>query len=67
MGEVTEPRVVLLAAGPPLASDETLLHRLAVTGGFRDTGEDCPDAETEAGWPIFGQYVAHDLKADRSG
>jgi hypothetical protein len=25
-----------------------------------------PDARTEAGWPFFGQFVAHDLSADRS-
>jgi len=24
------------------------------------------DAQIEAGWPLFGQYVAHDLTADRS-
>ncbi len=24
------------------------------------------DAQIEAGWPFFGQYVAHDLSADRS-
>src|SRR5215472_7159794 len=24
------------------------------------------EAQIEAGWPLFGQYVAHDLTADRS-
>jgi hypothetical protein len=34
----------------------------AGTGAFART----PDASVEAGWPFFGQYVAHDLTADRS-
>jgi len=36
-------------------------NTLAIYGG------DCEgDATIEAGWPFFGQYVAHDLTADRS-
>jgi hypothetical protein len=51
---------------PPLECDETLLHRLGAAGGFCDGG-DCPDeSRVAAGWPFFGQYVAHDLTADRS-
>ncbi len=37
---------------------------------FCDCGDidDTPDsfAETAAGWPVFGQFVAHDITADRS-
>jgi len=51
---------------PPLVADETLLHRLGAAGGFCDGGDCEEDARIEAGWPFFGQYVAHDLTADRS-
>ena len=50
----------------PLEADETLLHRLGAAGGFCDGGDCDGDAQVEAGWPYFGQYVAHDLTADRS-
>src|SRR5438105_8253682 len=51
---------------PPLDADETLLHRLGAAGGFCDGGDCKDDALVEAGWPFFGQYVAHDPTADRS-
>ncbi|MBV8998422.1 MAG: hypothetical protein JO304_05145 [Solirubrobacterales bacterium] len=51
---------------PPLEVDDALLHRIGGAGGFCDAGEGDDDAATEAGWPFFGQYVAHDLTADRS-
>jgi hypothetical protein len=51
---------------PALESDERLLHELGAAGGFCDGGECEGDARVEAGWPLFGQYVAHDLTADRS-
>jgi hypothetical protein len=51
---------------PPLEADETMLHRIGAAGGFCDAGLCDDDAATEAGWPFFGQYVAHDLTADRS-
>ncbi len=51
---------------PPLEADETLLHRLGAAGGFCDGGDYEGDSHVEAGWPFFGQYVAHDLTADRS-
>ena len=51
---------------PPLQADEELLHRIGAAGGFCDGGDCDDDATVEAGWPIFGQYVAHDLTADRS-
>ena len=51
---------------PALESDEALLHRIGAAGGFCDGGDCKDDAAVEAGWPFFGQYVAHDLTADRS-
>jgi hypothetical protein len=51
---------------PPLDADESQLEQLGVPGGFCDGGECEGDADVEAGWPFFGQYVAHDLTADRS-
>jgi hypothetical protein len=50
----------------PLVADETLLHRLGAAGGFCDGGDCKDDSRVEAGWPFFGQYVAHDITADRS-
>ena len=32
----------------------------------RPVGLPDPDAEEAAGWPVFGQFVAHDITADRS-
>ena len=51
---------------PPLEEDERLLQAMGTAGGFCDGGEHEQDAEGEAGSPFFGQYVAHDLTADRS-
>src|SRR5207248_3302154 len=51
---------------PALVEDETMLHAIGAAGGFCDAGEADQDASVEAGWPFFGQYVAHDLTADRS-
>jgi hypothetical protein len=51
---------------PALEADEKLLLELGAAGGFCDGGESEGDARVEAGWPFFGQYVAHDLTADRS-
>jgi hypothetical protein len=67
MGEVTELGIVSLVAGPAFASEETLLHRLAVASGFCDGGEDCRDAETVAGWPFPRTLRGARLTADRSG
>ena len=51
-------------------ADEQFLHALGRAGGFCDCGDidDTPDSlgESAAGWPIFGQFVAHDITADRS-
>ena len=51
---------------PALETDDRLLLRIGEAGGFCDGGDCENDAEVEAGWPFFGQYVAHDLTADRS-
>jgi hypothetical protein len=53
---------------PALQADERALHALGLAGGPADLGADGdgPDATVEAGWPFFGQYLAHDITADRS-
>jgi hypothetical protein len=51
---------------PALEVDDALLHRIGGAGGFCDAGDSDDDAHGEAGWPFLGQYVAHDLTADRS-
>lgn len=56
---------------PSFEADEQFLHVLGRAGGICDCGdaEDTPEAlgKEAAGWPIFGQFVAHDITADRSG
>jgi hypothetical protein len=55
---------------PAFEADEAFLRTLGGAGGVCD----CSDAEDDpasladvaAGWPIFGQFVAHDITADRS-
>jgi hypothetical protein len=53
---------------PGLKADERALHALGRPGGPADLGADGegPDASVAAGWPFFGQFVAHDISADRS-
>jgi hypothetical protein len=52
---------------PALDGERDALLALGTSGGFCDGGERCEDAvETAAGWPLFGQFVAHDITADRS-
>jgi hypothetical protein len=55
---------------PSFQADEQFLHSLGRAGGLCDCGDvdDFPDSlgNTAAGWPIFGQFVAHDITADRS-
>src|SRR5262245_48007910 len=55
---------------PALDADERLLQTIGRAGGLCDTGcaDDLPESlsDTAAGWPIFGQFVAHDVTADRS-
>src|ERR1700722_16179887 len=55
---------------PSFEADEEFLYALGRAGGLCDCGdvEDTPDspADAAAGWPIFGQFVAHDITAERS-
>lgn len=60
----------LFADLPAFKADEAFLFALGRAGGLCD----CADAEDDAaslgseagGWPFFGQFVAHDITADRS-
>jgi hypothetical protein len=54
---------------PPLRVDEEALHALGRPGGPCDLGADFGDevdSHVAAVWPLFGQFVAHDITADRS-
>jgi len=55
---------------PSFQADDQFLRALGRSGGVCDCGDadDSPDSlgDTAAGWPIFGQFVAHDITADRS-
>ena len=55
---------------PSLTTDESFLHALGRAGGLCDCGdaddEDGSLGSEAAGWPFFGQFVAHDITADRS-
>ena len=52
---------------PALEVDETALHALGRPGGVCDLGAvDDADGRVAAVWPFFGQFVAHDITADRS-
>jgi hypothetical protein len=55
---------------PSFTAEQQFLYALGRQGGLCDCGDtaDNPgsDAEVAAGWPIFGQCVAHDITADRS-
>ena len=54
---------------PAYEADEALLHTLGKAGGPCDcaaSAAEAPDGEAAAGWPIFGQFIAHDITADRS-
>ena len=54
---------------PALEADEAALHALGRPGGPCDLGIDFPDeadGRVAAVWPFFGQFVAHDITADRS-
>ncbi|MBE2315713.1 peroxidase [Solirubrobacter sp. CPCC 204708] len=53
----------------PLHVDPEALHALGRPGGPCDLGEDCAqdtDSAVAAVWPFFGQFLAHDITADRS-
>jgi hypothetical protein len=52
---------------PAIEGDEQRLLALAGPGSICDAGDACPDAvDVAAGWPFFGQLIAHDITADRS-
>jgi hypothetical protein len=54
---------------PDLAAasfDDDRLLALGMAGGVCDGGASDADSQVEAGQPFFGQYLAHDLTADRS-
>lgn len=59
----------LFADLPPLRVDENALHALGRPGGPCDLGAGFvgdTDSKVSAVWPFFGQFVAHDITADRS-
>ena len=56
---------------PALSTEGAFLRMLGRRGGACDGGlaadaGESDDAREAAGWPIFGQFVAHDITADRS-
>jgi Animal haem peroxidase len=55
---------------PSFTAEDSFLYALGRAGGLCDCG-DVGDDESSlgseaAGWPFFGQFVAHDITADRS-
>lgn len=55
---------------PSLGCDADALHAIGTSGGACDLAATAAgerqDASVAAGWPFFGQFVAHDITADRS-
>src|SRR3989442_15671853 len=51
---------------PAATFDDDRLLALGMAGGICDGGQCDADSRVEAGQPFFGQYVAHDITADRS-
>jgi hypothetical protein len=55
---------------PALETDESFLFALGRAGGLCDCGTEEDEASSlasvAAGWPFFGQLIAHDITADRS-
>ncbi len=55
---------------PSFEADEAFLHAMGKAGGPCENAD--PDdisgssSRVAAGWPLFGQFVAHDITADRS-
>jgi len=51
-------------------ADESFLFALGRAGGLCDCGNGTDEAGSlgseAAGWPFLGQFVAHDITADRS-
>ena len=65
--EHTTEYVRLFPDLPVLEVDQVRLRALGAAGGGCDgtTAVD-EDASVAAGWPFFGQFIAHDITADRS-
>src|SRR5215813_8835318 len=55
---------------PHFSADDAFLYALGRAGGLCDCQSDNDDETSlgrdAAGWPFFGQFVAHDITADRS-
>src|SRR6516162_235359 len=56
---------------PSFSADESFLYALGRAGGLCDCRDDAADSDASlgaeaAGWPFFGQFIAHDITADRS-
>jgi Animal haem peroxidase len=53
---------------PALDAADEALHALGGPGGICDdaSAEGPTDGTMAAGWPFFGQFIAHDITADRS-
>jgi hypothetical protein len=53
---------------PALDVEDEELHALGSPGGICDdaSAEASTDGAMPAGWPFFGQFIAHDITADRS-
>jgi heme peroxidase len=55
---------------PSFSAEQELLFALGRAGGLCDCGDEADEpsslASEAAGWPFFGQFVAHDITADRS-
>lgn len=55
---------------PSFSAEQERLFALGRAGGLCDCGDEADDpaslAAEAAGWPFFGQFVAHDITADRS-
>src|SRR5579864_4260745 len=63
----------MFATLPPLAADEEYLLKLGREGSLMDVDaaygnqqESSDNPRIPAGFPIFGQFIAHDITADRS-
>ena len=55
---------------PSFSAEQELLFALGRAGGLCDCGDGADEpgslGSEAAGWPFFGQFVAHDITADRS-
>lgn len=55
---------------PSFSAEQELLFALGRAGGLCDCGDEADEpaslASVAAGWPFFGQFVAHDITGDRS-